>query len=427
MSDDGIFLKNSWYVAAWDHELIDGRKLARTILEKPLVIYRGASGKVVALDDRCCHRAAPLSMGRIEGDDIRCMYHGMKFDPGGKCIQIPGQDTIPPKLGVRSYPAVERYNLIWIWPGDADKADPDSDRRLSPARRRQMARRSRIHALQGELAPDRRQSERLRASGFRAYPHARRFRGVRLQDQAGRGGKTGRRFSRRALAHECRAAALSQEGHFEPDRQHRPPQHRPHDHSGHFPARHHVRAGGQGRGEGRSGRRHTPISQRPVHDAGDARLELTSSGTICTTSTPATRTSRCRCETAWKKPSTRTRRSSRRSRRCSTPIRIISCWRSARTQPSPISAGRWRGASRRSATRFAPRELRDRRRQSRFAGRYRRPNGSILLQILELCDGKCVRLPAWSRRSNKPLHSSRDCRIPIRNRSDASCFRMWKS
>ena len=125
MTDDGIFLWNSWYVAAWNHELIDGTKLARTILERPIVLYRGTSGKVVALDDRCCHRAAPLSMGRIEGDDIRCMYHGMKFNPAGKCIQIPGQDMIPPKLGVRSYPVVERYNLIWIWTGDAEKADPN--------------------------------------------------------------------------------------------------------------------------------------------------------------------------------------------------------------------------------------------------------------------------------------------------------------
>ncbi len=45
-------------------------------------------------------------MGRIEGDDIRCMYHGMKFDTSGKCIQIPGQDTIPPKIKVRRYPIV---------------------------------------------------------------------------------------------------------------------------------------------------------------------------------------------------------------------------------------------------------------------------------------------------------------------------------
>ena len=60
MNADGIFLYNSWYVAASNHELIDGKKLARTILERPIVLYRGASGKVVALDDRCCHRAAPF-------------------------------------------------------------------------------------------------------------------------------------------------------------------------------------------------------------------------------------------------------------------------------------------------------------------------------------------------------------------------------
>lgn len=119
-----IFLKNCWYVAAWGHELVDGAKLARTILEKPVVLYRGESGAVVALDDRCCHRGAPLSMGRIEGDDLRCMYHGMKFNTSGKCIQIPGQDLIPPKLGVTSYPVVERDHLVWIWMGDAAKADP---------------------------------------------------------------------------------------------------------------------------------------------------------------------------------------------------------------------------------------------------------------------------------------------------------------
>ena len=118
------FLLNCWYVAAWDHELIDGRLLARTILEKPLVLYKGDSGKAVALDNRCCHRGAKLSNGRLEGDDLRCMYHGLKFAPSGKCIQIPGQDEVPPKLGVRSYPVVERDHLVWIWMGEAANADP---------------------------------------------------------------------------------------------------------------------------------------------------------------------------------------------------------------------------------------------------------------------------------------------------------------
>jgi phenylpropionate dioxygenase-like ring-hydroxylating dioxygenase large terminal subunit len=123
-SPSEAFLTNCWYVAAWDHELIDGRLLARTLLDKPVVLYRGESGKVVALDDRCCHRGARLSEGRREGDDLRCMYHGLKFDATGKCVQIPGQDNIPPRLGVRGYPVVERDKLVWIWMGDAAKADP---------------------------------------------------------------------------------------------------------------------------------------------------------------------------------------------------------------------------------------------------------------------------------------------------------------
>ena len=118
------FLKNCWYVAAWDHELEAGRLLARTLLEKPVVLYRGASGRVVALDNRCCHRGAKLSNGRLEGDDVRCMYHGLKFDAAGKCIQIPGQENIPKGLGVPSYPVLERQHLVWIWMGDPALADP---------------------------------------------------------------------------------------------------------------------------------------------------------------------------------------------------------------------------------------------------------------------------------------------------------------
>jgi phenylpropionate dioxygenase-like ring-hydroxylating dioxygenase large terminal subunit len=118
------YLLNCWYVAAWDHELIDGRLLARTLLDKPVVLFKGESGRPVALDDRCCHRGALLSNGRVEGDCVRCMYHGLKFDASGKCVQIPGQENIPPKLGVRSYPVVERDRLVWIWMGDPAKADP---------------------------------------------------------------------------------------------------------------------------------------------------------------------------------------------------------------------------------------------------------------------------------------------------------------
>ena len=119
-----MFLRNCWYVAAWDHELIDGRMLARTLLEDHVLLYRGESGQVVALHDRCPHRGALLSKGRREGDSVRCMYHGIRYDATGRCNQIPGQDMIPPKLRVRSYPIHERNHLVWIWMGDPALADP---------------------------------------------------------------------------------------------------------------------------------------------------------------------------------------------------------------------------------------------------------------------------------------------------------------
>jgi vanillate O-demethylase monooxygenase subunit len=119
-----MFLRNCWYVAAWDHELIDGRLISRTLLGENLLLFRGDGGKATILDNRCPHRGALLSNGRLEGDAVRCMYHGLKFDGTGRCVQIPGQDLIPPKMRVRSYPVVERDHLVWFWPGDPAKADP---------------------------------------------------------------------------------------------------------------------------------------------------------------------------------------------------------------------------------------------------------------------------------------------------------------
>lgn len=117
-----MYLRNCWYVAAWSNEL-ESEPFSRTILNTPILLYRDSRGEVVALDDRCCHRAAPLSLGRIEGDCVRCMYHGLKFDRSGQCVEIPMQEQIPPRAKVRAYPVVERSCWIWIWMGDPAKAD----------------------------------------------------------------------------------------------------------------------------------------------------------------------------------------------------------------------------------------------------------------------------------------------------------------
>jgi phenylpropionate dioxygenase-like ring-hydroxylating dioxygenase large terminal subunit len=118
-----MFLRNCWYVAGWNYEVKAGQLAPRSVIGVPLLFYRLQDGRVVALEDRCCHRKAPLSLGRLEGDNIRCMYHGLKFDSTGKCIEIPGQETIPSSACVRTFPVVERHSWLWVWMGDRARAD----------------------------------------------------------------------------------------------------------------------------------------------------------------------------------------------------------------------------------------------------------------------------------------------------------------
>ena len=117
-----MYLRNAWYVAALPDELEDG-PLGRVFLGEAVVLFRGAAGRAAALEDRCCHRALPLSMGRVVEGRIQCGYHGLEFDAAGTCVRVPGQTRIPPGARLRRYPLAERYGWLWIWMGDAEKAD----------------------------------------------------------------------------------------------------------------------------------------------------------------------------------------------------------------------------------------------------------------------------------------------------------------
>ena len=118
-----MFARNCWYVAAQSSELSQA-PLARTLLGEPVVLYRTQTGAAVALEDRCCHKRAPLHRGSVVAEMIRCGYHGFEFDSAGICVRIPGLDTIPDNARVCSYPVVERHRYIWIWMGDRSAADP---------------------------------------------------------------------------------------------------------------------------------------------------------------------------------------------------------------------------------------------------------------------------------------------------------------
>ena len=118
-----MFIRNCWYVIAWDHEIVGDALFSRTVLNEPILVYRLADGGYVALEDRCCHRLAPLSVGRREGDCVRCGYHGLKFDPSGRCIEIPGLERVPEQARVRTYPVAVKNKWIFVWMGDPLKAD----------------------------------------------------------------------------------------------------------------------------------------------------------------------------------------------------------------------------------------------------------------------------------------------------------------
>jgi len=118
-----MWVKNAWYVGGWSNDIGKEEIFSRTILNEPIIFYRQEDGLVTALEDRCCHRLAPLSKGRLEGNDVRCMYHGVKFGPDGQCTEIPGEPRIPKKYRVRRFPVVEKQNLIWIWMGDEATAN----------------------------------------------------------------------------------------------------------------------------------------------------------------------------------------------------------------------------------------------------------------------------------------------------------------
>ena len=117
-----MFPRNAWYVAATADEL--GRELlGRTLLDRPVVLYRREDGTPVALEDRCSHRFLPLSRGYLVGDVVQCGYHGMEFDCTGACVHVPGQKTAPSGADVVSFPIREKWRFVWIWMGDPAMAD----------------------------------------------------------------------------------------------------------------------------------------------------------------------------------------------------------------------------------------------------------------------------------------------------------------
>lgn len=123
--NDYVLLKNCWYVGALSNE-VSGKPLGRTILAEPVVFYRKENGAAVAAAGLCPHRFFPFSEGKVVGDNLVCRYHGLAFEPGGRCVHIPSQATVPEYRKLRTYPVIEKAGLIWIWTGVPEEAFPEA-------------------------------------------------------------------------------------------------------------------------------------------------------------------------------------------------------------------------------------------------------------------------------------------------------------
>ena len=119
-SIDGELLWRFWYPALRGDEIRGRALVTSTRLEVPLVIGRGADGKVFALRDVCPHRAFPLSAGHCDGKTVECTYHGWRFDAHtGQCREIPSITSDSKlqcdRIFAGSFPCEERDGYVWVY------------------------------------------------------------------------------------------------------------------------------------------------------------------------------------------------------------------------------------------------------------------------------------------------------------------------
>jgi phenylpropionate dioxygenase-like ring-hydroxylating dioxygenase large terminal subunit len=123
-------IRNQWYVVLESNE-VGTYPVGVNRLGEKLVFWRDPEGKVNTAVDRCPHRGAALSIGKIKSGLLQCPFHGFEFDPTGKCVLIPANGrngVIPTAMHLNSYPTYEAHGLIWLWWGNStpqDLAAPD--------------------------------------------------------------------------------------------------------------------------------------------------------------------------------------------------------------------------------------------------------------------------------------------------------------
>lgn len=120
------YIENRWYLACLDEELEQRNPLPKKILGRELVVFKTESGQIGITEDRCCHRNVNLSLGYVQGEQLKCAYHGWEFDTDGKCVHIPSlpkDKLIPPVCRVSAYKVKRKYKAVWVFIGDEEQAE----------------------------------------------------------------------------------------------------------------------------------------------------------------------------------------------------------------------------------------------------------------------------------------------------------------
>jgi renierapurpurin 18,18'-hydroxylase len=117
--------RNYWYPVSWADQLNPGQIIPVTIWEEAIAVYRDNHGKVYAMEDACPHKGVALHKGELTNNHITCPYHGWEFNGEGECVKIPyyPPDQKLPCANAKTYPIKEKYNIIWVFPGDKKLAE----------------------------------------------------------------------------------------------------------------------------------------------------------------------------------------------------------------------------------------------------------------------------------------------------------------
>ncbi len=118
-TDMGRLLRSFWQPITLSSRVEKGRTLPLTIMGQELMLYRGESGRAYLVDARCAHRRTHLHTGWVEGEQIRCIYHGWRYDGTGQCTEMPAEKNIKPaQIKIGGYPLNEYCGLVFAYLGE---------------------------------------------------------------------------------------------------------------------------------------------------------------------------------------------------------------------------------------------------------------------------------------------------------------------